>query len=141
MHALLATFDQFCVAGYLSADTSARTCCRGTSWAHGGGRHDDEPTAMNEPKLRTCCDEAALQPSLEPTQPEYKTQGGQSLRPVFSGSPSPPRNPPHPHQERPTESAAGPGQSPGRMAALLLLFVDLVRPLGLSLKPVCKIAT
>ena len=80
---ILAAFDHFCVAGYLAGDASARTCCRGTSWAHGGGRHDDEPTAMNQAKLWTCFDEAALQPSPLPTPAEYKTQGGQSLRPVF----------------------------------------------------------
>ena len=67
---ILAAFEHFCVAGYLSADASARSCCRGTGWAHGGGRHDDEPTAINQAKLWACCDEAALQPLLLPTQPE-----------------------------------------------------------------------
>ncbi len=45
---ILAAFEHFCVAGYLSFFASARSCCRGTGWAPGGGRHDDEPTAINQ---------------------------------------------------------------------------------------------
>ena len=113
INATLAAFEHFCVAGYLLVDTSAETCWRRSRFLDGGVRHAVEHTATHSAKLWTYCTREESRPSLLPGMLEFMPQNGQSLRPASCGPPTLPRNRPHPHADRPTESATGPGQFPG----------------------------